>query len=99
MSTATTTPAALDITAELARLRAENEMLKQKTAASERKLSVRYNPEKGTVSVAGLNARFPTSLYPNQWIKLNQFMPQVLACLAAHKDEIDRQEAARAAGK
>ena len=97
MSTATTTPA--DITAELARLRAENEMLKQKTALTERKLSVRYNPEKGTVSVTGLNARFPTSLYPNQWVKLNQFMPQVLACLAAHKDEIDRQEAVRAAGK
>ncbi len=54
-----------DIRAELARLRAENESLKQRrTGAISMKVS-----EKGAVSVYGLG-RFPVTLYQEQWQKL-----------------------------
>ena len=35
---------------------------------------------KGTVSVYGLG-RFPVSLYANQWERLAEFMPQVIAAV------------------
>jgi hypothetical protein len=54
-----------DTTAELERLRAENERLK-KTAS--RGISLKVS-EKGGVSVYGLG-RFPVTLYKEQWTKL-----------------------------
>jgi hypothetical protein len=54
-----------DMKAELERLRAENERLKQRgTRAMSLKVS-----EKGGVSVYGLG-RFPVTLYKEQWAKL-----------------------------
>ena len=54
-----------DIKAELERLRAENEQLKQRgSRATSLKVS-----EKGGVSVYGLG-RFPVTLYKEQWAKL-----------------------------
>ena len=54
-----------DLKAELDRLRAENERLKQKASRpSGLKVS-----EKGAVSVYGLG-RFPVTLYKEQWTKL-----------------------------
>jgi hypothetical protein len=54
-----------DVKAELERLRAENEQLKQKASRpSGLKVS-----EKGAVSVYGLG-RFPVTLYKEQWTKL-----------------------------
>jgi hypothetical protein len=54
-----------DVKAELERLRAENERLKQKASRpSGLKVS-----EKGAVSVYGLG-RFPVTLYKEQWTKL-----------------------------
>lgn len=54
-----------DMKAELERLRAENEKLKQgKTRAISLKVS-----EKGGLSVYGLG-RFPVTLYKEQWAKL-----------------------------
>lgn len=51
--------------AELARLTAENNKLKARTAS---KLSIRVS-EKGAVSVYGLG-RFPVTLYKEQWERL-----------------------------
>jgi hypothetical protein len=34
--------------------------------------------EKGGIVVAGLNARFPVTLYADQWARLAAFMPTVL---------------------
>ncbi|HEX3344895.1 MAG TPA: hypothetical protein VHS09_10000 [Polyangiaceae bacterium] len=54
-----------DLKAELERLRAENDRLKQKgSRATSMKVS-----EKGGVSVYGLG-RFPVTLYKEQWKKL-----------------------------
>jgi len=54
-----------DVKAELERLRAENERLKQR-ASKPTSLKV---SEKGGVSVYGLG-RFPVTLYKEQWIRL-----------------------------
>ena len=35
--------------------------------ADRRKVSVKHNPETGTVNVYGLRARFPVSMYPGEW--------------------------------
>jgi hypothetical protein len=54
-----------DLKAELERLRAENERLKQRGGrATSMKVS-----EKGAVSVYGLG-RFPVTLYKEQWARL-----------------------------
>jgi hypothetical protein len=54
-----------DVKAELERLRAENERLKQRGS---RPTSLKVS-EKGGLSVYGLG-RFPVTLYKEQWIKL-----------------------------
>ena len=54
-----------DVQAELARLRAENEQLKNRAV---RGTSLKVS-EKGAVSVYGLG-RFPVTLYKEQWTKL-----------------------------
>ena len=54
-----------DLKAELERLRAENENLKQRPAKA---MSLKVS-EKGGVSVYGLG-RFPVTLYKEQWGKL-----------------------------
>ncbi len=56
-----------DIQAELERLRAENEALKQQKARTG-SVSMKVS-EKGAVSVYGLG-RFPVTLYQEQWLKL-----------------------------
>jgi hypothetical protein len=54
-----------DLKAELDRLRAENERLKQQKS---RAVTIKVS-EKGGVSVYGLG-RFPVTLYKEQWTKL-----------------------------
>lgn len=54
-----------DLKAELERLRAENEQLKNRTS---RGISLKVS-EKGGVSVYGLG-RFPVTLYKEQWARL-----------------------------
>lgn len=56
-----------DMKAELERLRAENEALKNKKSSSGT-LSMKVS-EKGALSIYGMG-RFPVTLYKEQWLKL-----------------------------
>ena len=64
-----------ELQAELERLRAENEALKQtkRTGAVSMKVS-----EKGAVSVYGLG-RFPVTLYKEQWRRILGMAPEIEA--------------------
>jgi ABC-type Fe3+-hydroxamate transport system substrate-binding protein len=57
-----------DVTAELERLKRENEALREQTKAKPGQISMKVS-EKGAVSVYGLG-RFPVTLYQEQWLKL-----------------------------
>jgi hypothetical protein len=72
-----------DIKAELERLRAENERLKQSSArASSIKVS-----EKGGVSVYGLG-RFPVTLYKEQWTKLLDMADDIRAFITENESKL-----------
>ena len=43
---------------------------------------------KGGVSVYGLNAKWPVTLYDEQWDRLEQFMPTIKAFRAEHADKL-----------
>jgi hypothetical protein len=76
-----------DVQAELARLRAENETLKQrKNSAISMKVS-----EKGAVSVYGLG-RFPVTLYQEQWTKLLAMTEQIKAFIEENKAQLKVKE-------
>lgn len=61
-----------DLQAEIARLKAENESLKQRRGNA---VSIKVS-EKGAVSVYGLG-RFPVTLYQEQWQKLLAMSDQI----------------------
>jgi hypothetical protein len=69
----------------IAKLQAENAALAA-SAASRGSTSIKRS-EKGAVSVYGLG-RFPTTLYPEQWQKLDKIMPDVLAFIEANKADL-----------
>ena len=76
-----------DMKAELERLRAENEALKQqKTRAVSLKVS-----EKGGVSVYGLG-RFPVTLYKEQWTRLLDMADDIRAFIREHDSELKAKE-------
>jgi hypothetical protein len=76
-----------DVQAELARLRAENESLKQKrNTTTSMKVS-----EKGAVSVYGLG-RFPVTLYQEQWLKLLAMAEDIKTFIADNKDRLKVKE-------
>ena len=72
-----------DLKAELERLRAENEKLKQKTA---RAVSLKVS-EKGGVSVYGLG-RFPVTLYKEQWVKLLDMADEIRAFIKENEPRL-----------
>ncbi|MCS6927522.1 MAG: hypothetical protein NZ578_16655 [Candidatus Binatia bacterium] len=74
---------AQDLHAELARLRAENELLKARLG---KKVVLKVS-EKGTVSVYGLG-RFPVTLYKEQWWKLLDMADEIRAFIAEHEAEL-----------
>jgi hypothetical protein len=72
-----------DIQAELERLRAENEALKQKRNTS---VSMKVS-EKGAVSVYGLG-RFPVTLYQEQWTKLLALSDEIKTFIVENKSKL-----------
>ena len=76
-----------DIKAELERLRAENESLKQKRNTS---VSMKVS-EKGAVSVYGLG-RFPVTLYQEQWIKLLALADDIKQFIEENKSRLKAKE-------
>ena len=72
-----------DVKAELERLRAENDKLKQRaTRATSLKVS-----EKGGVSVYGLG-RFPVTLYKEQWVKLLDLADDIRAFITENEGKL-----------
>ena len=54
--------------------------------------------EKGCVSLYGLTAQYPVSLYPSQWEVIFGMVPEILAFIAANRDDLTfRGDASRAA--
>jgi hypothetical protein len=74
----------LDLQAEIARLKAENEALKasRPTARTFIKAS-----EKGAVSVYGLG-RFPVTLYQEQWVRLLAMSGDIAAFIRDNGDKL-----------
>jgi hypothetical protein len=76
-----------DVKAELERLRAENERLKQRgSRAASLKVS-----EKGGVSVYGLG-RFPVTLYKEQWTKLLDMADDIRAFIKENEGKLKTKE-------
>ena len=76
-----------DLHAELERLKAENESLKQKRNTS---VSMKVS-EKGAVSVYGLG-RFPVTLYQEQWIKLLAISDEIKNFIEENKSKLKVKE-------
>jgi hypothetical protein len=72
-----------DMKAELERLRAENERLKQRGSRS---TSLKVS-EKGAVSVYGLG-RFPVTLYKEQWAKLLDLADDIRAFIKENESKL-----------
>ena len=76
-----------DVKAELARLRAENEALKQKRNSA---VSMKVS-EKGAVSVYGLG-RFPVTLYQEQWTKLLAMAGEIKTFIEENRSKLKAKE-------
>jgi hypothetical protein len=76
-----------DVQAELARLRAENEALKQRRSGN---ISMKVS-EKGAVSVYGLG-RFPVTLYQEQWAKLLGAADEIRAFIDENRSQLKVKE-------
>lgn len=77
-----------DMRAELERLRAENESLKERRRGAPVSLKV---SEKGGVSVYGLG-RFPVTLYKEQWQKLLAMTDDIKAFIAENEHLLKAKE-------
>ena len=78
-----------DMKAELERLRAENEALKNKKSASGT-LSMKVS-EKGALSVYGMG-RFPVTLYKEQWLKLLGIAEELKKFIKDNDDRLKAKE-------
>jgi hypothetical protein len=76
-----------DLQAELAKLRAENEALKQRQS---RAVSMKVS-EKGAVSVYGLG-RFPVTLYQEQWQKLLAMADEIKSFIEENRSKLKVKE-------
>ena len=76
-----------DVQAELARLRAENERLKQ---GGRGKLAMKVS-EKGALSVYGMG-RFPVTLYKEQWLRLLSMTEEIKAFIEANQASLKSKE-------
>ena len=71
---------------ELARLRKENEALKNRGPAVRMKVS-----EKGALSVYGMG-RFPVTLYKEQWLKLLDMSSEIRDFITANESQLKAKE-------
>jgi len=78
-----------EMKAELDRLRAENEALKNKKNARGT-LSMKVS-EKGALSVYGMG-RFPVTLYKEQWLKLLGIADEIQKFIAENDDRLKTKE-------
>ncbi len=78
-----------DIKAELERLRAENEALKNKKSGSGT-LSMKVS-EKGALSVYGMG-RFPVTLYKEQWLKLLAISEEIKKFISENDSRLKTKE-------
>ena len=76
-----------DVQAELARLRAENDALKQRRNSA---VSMKVS-EKGGVSVYGLG-RFPVTLYQEQWTKLLAMAEEIKSFIEENRSKLKAKE-------
>ena len=76
-----------DVQAELARLRAENERLKQ---GGRGKLAMKVS-EKGALSVYGMG-RFPVTLYKEQWLRLLSMAEEIKTFIEANQASLKSKE-------
>jgi hypothetical protein len=76
-----------DVQAELARLRAENDALKQRRNSA---VSMKVS-EKGGVSVYGLG-RFPVTLYQEQWTKLLAMAEEIKTFIEENRSKLKAKE-------
>lgn len=76
-----------DLQAELERLRAENQRLKQ---AGRGKLAMKVS-EKGALSVYGMG-RFPVTLYKEQWLRLLSMGEEIKAFIEANQESLKSKE-------
>jgi hypothetical protein len=76
-----------DLQAQIDRLKAENEALKQKRNSA---VSLKVS-EKGAVSVYGLG-RFPVTLYQEQWKKLLALSDEIQAFIEENRSKLKVKE-------
>jgi hypothetical protein len=76
-----------DVKAELEKLRAENERLKQRNS---RAISMKVS-EKGGLSVYGLG-RFPVTLYKEQWTKLLDMADDIRSFITENEGKLKAKE-------
>ena len=76
-----------DLKAELERLKAENEALKNRGAKA---VSLKVS-EKGGVSVYGLG-RFPVTLYKEQWIRLLDMSDDIRSFIEENESRLKAKE-------
>lgn len=78
-----------DMKAELERLRAENEALKNKKSGGGT-LSMKVS-EKGALSVYGMG-RFPVTLYKEQWLKLLSISEEIKKFIQENESKLKTKE-------
>ena len=71
---------------QLEKLKLENEQLKKDVASKTKPLHCKVSV-KGALSLYGLNARFPVTLYKEQWLKVINFIPSLQAFISDHDGE------------
>jgi len=76
-----------ELRAELERLKAENESLKNRRSGA---LSMKVS-EKGGLSVYGLG-RFPVTLYQEQWLKLLGLGDEIRAFIQEHQSQLKKRD-------
>ena len=76
-----------EMKAELERLRAENEALKNRSSKG---VSIKVS-EKGGVSVYGLG-RFPVTLYKEQWVRLLDMSEDIRGFIRDHEPQLKSKQ-------